>query len=92
VTDDTFKLEKFKTKTLNKTKLENPYCEDCGKSMASMGANQGYRCSSCKVTENSKNQVMVDRKLSEETWYEVPPPARRHLAKPVVRNSTNRDS
>ncbi len=84
VTDGTLKLEKFKIHSLNDTKLENPTCEDCNRSMGSMGANQGYRCRSCGETKPSKIEVPIKRKL-ESGWYEVPPCARRHVSKPLVR-------
>jgi len=85
ITDGTLKLEKFKCVELNNTKLENPQCEDCDRSMGSMGANQGYRCRSCGYTEPSKVKVEIDRKLEEKCWYEVPPCARRHVSKPLIR-------
>lgn len=82
--DDILKLEKFSVDSLNTTKLENPTCGKCEKSMASMGADQGYRCSSCKDTVESKQEITVDRNLTTGDFYEVPPVARRHLAKPTV--------
>lgn len=86
--DETLKLEKFSVDTLNETRKENPYCDDCEKSMSSMGADQGYRCSSCKQTKPEKVTVDVSRDLVVEEWCEVPPVARRHLAKPVIRFKT----
>ncbi len=84
VTDGTLKLEKFNVQELNDVKLENPQCEECNRSMGSMGANQGYRCRSCGDTTPSKVEVPIERKL-EKGWYEVPPCARRHIAKPLIR-------
>jgi tRNA(Ile2)-agmatinylcytidine synthase len=49
-----------------------------------MGSNQGYRCNSCSKKEPSKVEVEVDRHI-EEGWYEVPPCARRHISKPLIR-------
>lgn len=89
VTDGTLKLEKFRVNSLNTTKLENPQCEKCNRSMSSMGANQGYRCRSCKDTQESKVEVSIDRNL-EEGWYEVPPCARRHISKPLLRMDTDK--
>lgn len=88
ITDGTLKLEKFKIHSLNDTKLENPTCESCDRSMGSMGANQGYRCRSCGHTKPDKVEVSIERKL-ERGWYEVPPCARRHIAKPLVRCDYN---
>ncbi len=84
VTDGTLKLEKFNVHSLNDTKLENPTCNDCDRSMGSMGANQGYRCRSCGDTKPTKVEIPIDRKL-EKGWYEVPPCARRHVSKPLIR-------
>jgi tRNA(Ile2)-agmatinylcytidine synthase len=85
VTDGTLKLEKFAVHEMNDTKLENPQCDSCDRSMGSMGADQGYRCRSCGHTEPSKIEVPVERKL-ERGWYEVPPCARRHISKPLIRS------
>lgn len=84
IKDNTLKLEKFKINELNTTELQNPTCSDCGNSMSSMGANQGYRCNSCGDTKPSKIEVEIDRHL-EKGWYEVPPCARRHISKPLIR-------
>ena len=82
--DGTVKLEKFKIHSLNRTKTVNPTCENCGNSMESAGANQGYRCRNCKTSRDSKEEVEVEREISE-VWHEVPPCARRHIAKPLIR-------
>ncbi len=84
VSSGTLKLEKFSVKELNSTKKVNPTCTDCNRSMGSAGANQGYRCRSCGKNQEDKELVTVDRKL-DYGWYEVPPCARRHIAKPLVR-------
>jgi tRNA(Ile2)-agmatinylcytidine synthase len=90
--DKTLKLEKFSVNELDKTREENPYCSDCEKSMSSMGAEQGYRCSSCKQTKTEKVTVAVSRELSAGEWYEVPPVARRHLAEPIARINNRSES
>jgi len=84
VSDGTLKLEKFAVRELNRTELVTPDCPDCGRSMSSAGANQGYRCRDCGTTAPGKVERAVDRDL-EPGWYEVPPCARRHIAKPLVR-------
>ena len=84
VSDGTLKLEKFAVRELNRTELATPDCSDCGRSMKSAGAGQGYRCRDCKTTADGKVEREVDREL-EIGWYEVPPEARRHVAKPLVR-------
>jgi tRNA(Ile2)-agmatinylcytidine synthase len=82
--------------TLNVEKIEvvnlaplyehvNPLCE-CGKRMKSAGAGKGYKCPRCgnKIRDDSKEKIEVKRKI-KPGFYEVPPSARRHLSKPLVR-------
>ncbi|MFB6176435.1 MAG: tRNA(Ile2) 2-agmatinylcytidine synthetase, partial [Halobaculum sp.] len=83
--DGTIKLEKFAVRSLNRTELVVPTCPDCGNSMESAGAGQGYRCRDCGTAEPGKVEREVEREL-ERGWYEVPPCARRHVAKPLVRS------
>jgi len=83
-TKGTIKLEKFAVRALNRTKRVTPECPDCGRRMKSAGRNQGYRCRPCGTAAPGKIEQNVDRKLSVG-WYEVPPLARRHIAKPLVR-------
>jgi tRNA(Ile2)-agmatinylcytidine synthase len=84
ISDGTLKLEKFAVRELNRTELAVPTCPDCGRSMESAGADQGYRCRDCDTIADGKVERTVDRDL-EPGWYEVPPVARRHVAKPLVR-------
>ncbi|WP_123535945.1 tRNA(Ile)(2)-agmatinylcytidine synthase [Halosimplex salinum] len=84
VSDGTLKLEKFAVRELVTTERANPDCPECGRSMSSAGAGQGYRCRDCGTSADGKVDVPVERAL-EEGWYEVPPCARRHVAKPLVR-------
>jgi tRNA(Ile2)-agmatinylcytidine synthase len=53
--------------------------------MESAGRGQGYRCRDCGTSADGKAERTVGRDL-EEGWYEVPPVARRHIAKPLVRS------
>jgi len=80
----TLKLEKFAVRDLVRTEPATPDCPDCGRSMESAGADQGYRCRDCGTAAPGKVEVPVERAV-EPGWYEVPPTARRHLAKPLVR-------
>ncbi|MFH0904579.1 MAG: tRNA(Ile)(2)-agmatinylcytidine synthase [Methanobacteriota archaeon] len=82
VKDGTLNLEKLKLTALNQNELRNPLC--CGKRMKSMGRGQGFRCEKCKA--KAKEQVIesIERNISTG-FYEVPPSARRHLSKPLVR-------
>lgn len=89
VTEDTLKLEKLTVTELQTTTKTNPYCDDCGKSMSSMGSDQGYRCSSCGDTVPEKVDAPLHRELVPGKSYEVPPTARRHLTKPLVRTTTD---
>jgi tRNA(Ile2)-agmatinylcytidine synthase len=86
VTDGTLKLEKFAVRELVRTEPATPDCPDCGRSMESAGADQGYRCRDCSTTAPGRVEVPLERDL-EVGWYEVPPAARRHLAKPLVRGA-----
>jgi len=84
VSDGTLKLEKFAVRELVTTDRVTPDCPDCGRSMSSAGAGQGYRCRDCATSAPGKVERPIERGL-EEGWYEVPPVARRHIAKPLVR-------
>lgn len=84
VTDGTLKLEKFAVRELVRTKSVTPPCPDCERKMKSAGRTAGYRCRSCGTTAEGRIEKRVERDL-ERGWYEVPPVARRHLAKPLVR-------
>ncbi|UWG46664.1 tRNA(Ile2) 2-agmatinylcytidine synthetase [Halanaeroarchaeum sp. HSR-CO] len=84
VTDGTLKLEKFAVRDLQETTLATPTCPTCGRSMESAGADQGYRCRDCGTSAPGRVEVPVSRDL-EAGWYEVPPVARRHVAKPLIR-------
>ncbi|GCF13878.1 tRNA(Ile2) 2-agmatinylcytidine synthetase [Haloarcula mannanilytica] len=84
VSDGTLKLEKFAVRDLVRIKTVTPDCPDCGRSMKSAGRNQGYRCRDCGTSADGKVEQSVERDL-ERGWYEVPPVARRHIAKPLVR-------
>jgi tRNA(Ile2)-agmatinylcytidine synthase len=84
VSDGTVKLEKFAVRSLTREELATPVCDGCGRTMESAGRGQGYRCRDCDTTAPGRETVSVDRDL-EPGWYEVPPRARRHIAKPLVR-------
>jgi len=76
-------LEKLEVVGLVESVLKNPRCPLCKRSMESAGRNKGFRCSKCHTTSPSKVQVQLKREL-ERGLYEVPPCARRHLAKPLI--------
>jgi tRNA(Ile2)-agmatinylcytidine synthase len=83
---DTLNLEKLEIVSLVKVKEANPKCPICGKRMESAGRNQPFRCRRCKTTARKKEVEVIQREI-EEGFYEVPPCARRHLSKPLVRMS-----
>ncbi|MFB6106590.1 MAG: DUF1743 domain-containing protein [Halobacteriaceae archaeon] len=80
----TLKLEKFAVRSLVRTEPAVPDCPSCGTRMESAGADQGYRCRDCAETAPGRVTRPVERAI-EPGWYEVPPVARRHVAKPLVR-------
>jgi len=84
VSDGTLKLEKFAIRDLVRTERVTPICPGCERTMESAGRNQGYRCRDCGTDAAGKANRSLDRDL-EPGWYEVPPCARRHVAKPLVR-------
>ncbi|WP_224332986.1 tRNA(Ile)(2)-agmatinylcytidine synthase [Haloprofundus halobius] len=84
VSGGTLKLEKFAVRELNRVEAVVPDCPACGRRMESAGRNQGYRCRDCRTRKPGKVDRHVERDL-EVGWYEVPPCARRHVAKPLVR-------
>lgn len=85
--NETLNLEKIKIlKLADDFKFENPICGNCKKRMESAGINQGFRCKKCKTKKDEKETVSMPRKISVG-YYEVPPSARRHLSKPLIRYS-----
>ncbi|WP_313691044.1 tRNA(Ile)(2)-agmatinylcytidine synthase [Halorarum halobium] len=84
VDEGTLKLEKFAVRSLVETERVVPSCPDCDLSMESAGADQGYRCQDCGTARAGKVERDRPREL-ELGWYEVPPTARRHVSKPLIR-------
>lgn len=78
------KLEKFALVDRSLTREATPQCPSCERSMESAGRNQGYRCRSCETHAPTRTRVPRSRSV-DVGWYEVPPMARRHLAKPLTR-------
>jgi tRNA(Ile2)-agmatinylcytidine synthase len=90
VRDDprTLNLEKVKLLGLgSKTqtvKTGNPRCPSCGKRMKSIGTKAGYRCLRCGTKAGEAEAVYEERPRDISLgWHEVPPGARRHLARPL---------
>ncbi|WP_424358742.1 TiaS agmantine-binding domain-containing protein [Methanocella sp. MCL-LM] len=85
VKDRTVNLEKLEVIALaSLTRTVSPTCPQCSRHMESAGAGQGYRCRKCKTKAPSLITEEVKRDL-EPGLYEVPPTARRHLAKQIIR-------
>ncbi|MDD1705760.1 MAG: tRNA(Ile2) 2-agmatinylcytidine synthetase, partial [Methanoregulaceae archaeon] len=61
-----------------------PLCVSCGKRMTSAGKDKGYKCRTCRIRQQEPGLIPVVRSL-RPGWYEVPPSARRHLARPLCR-------
>jgi len=66
----------------------NPVCPLCKRRMKSAGKEKGFVCKNCKH-KLPKEAVMIEEmpRSLELRIYEVPPRARRHLAKPLTRLS-----
>ena len=84
VSNGTLKLEKVAVRALVRTVPAPPACPECDRSMSSAGRGQGYRCRDCGTDADGPADRPLDRDV-EPGWYEVPPVARRHIAKPLVR-------
>jgi tRNA(Ile2)-agmatinylcytidine synthase len=67
----------------------SPRCSSCGKRMTSAGHLKGYKCRVCR-TRVMEAEVTVRGRRIGAGWYEVPPSARRHLAKPLLRAMRHR--
>ncbi|MCQ1539017.1 DUF1743 domain-containing protein [Methanocalculus taiwanensis] len=61
-----------------------PLCDICGKKMTSAGKGKGYKCRVCGARSREPCISYQERTL-HPGWYEVPPSARRHLARPLCR-------
>ncbi|MDD1775419.1 MAG: tRNA(Ile)(2)-agmatinylcytidine synthase, partial [Methanobacterium sp.] len=82
----TLNVEKFQLiEPAKDYKAVNPLC-DCGKRMKSAGRDKGFKCVKCgrKLRDGKKVLEKVERTI-EKGFYEVPPSARRHLSKPLIR-------
>ncbi len=85
VQDGTLNLEKINILHLaDRVETVAPICPQCQRNMESAGKGQGYRCRRCKTHAEGRVRQLIPRDL-ETGYYEVPPCARRHLSKPLVR-------
>ena len=85
VMENTLNIEKIRILSLAPVfEINNPICPSCGKRMKSAGLGQGYRCRKCATAASEAEHIMLERNIMTG-FYEVPPCARRHLAKPLIR-------
>ncbi len=83
----TINLEKIEILELAPNlRKENPKCPGCGRRMKSEGKGKGYSCKRCKTKApaGSARMTELDRDIFPGK-FEVPPRARRHLARPIAR-------
>jgi tRNA(Ile2)-agmatinylcytidine synthase len=84
---DSINLEKMRIVPLARPVITRPpLCPACNKRMTSDGKGKGYKCKKCDARADVPEVQDVARML-EPGWYEVPPTARRHLAKPLCRGA-----
>jgi tRNA(Ile2)-agmatinylcytidine synthase len=80
-------LEKIKVRSLVQVVRERPpMCPACTRRMTSAGKGKGFKCRTCSSRAVHAERSLIERSLAEG-WYEVPPSARRHLAKPLCRGA-----
>jgi tRNA(Ile2)-agmatinylcytidine synthase len=85
VKDRTVNLEKLEVIRLAEdVRQVTPACPSCGRHMESAGSGQGYRCRRCKTKAPAPVEERRERTV-DVGLYEVPPSARRHLAKQIIR-------
>jgi len=78
-------LEKIRIVSLASPLITRPpFCGACTKRMTSDGTGKGYKCRKCGERAKDPEIKEISRTL-KPGWYEVPPTARRHLAKPLCR-------
>jgi tRNA(Ile2)-agmatinylcytidine synthase len=61
-----------------------PRCAVCGRRTTSAGRDRGWKCRACGARTRDP-EVAVEARVIAPGWYEVPPVARRHLARPLCR-------
>ncbi len=80
-------LEKLRIDALAEAAVSRPPpCPACGKRTTSAGAGKGWKCRACGARTAEPERVAEERAIGPG-WYEVPPVARRHLARPLCRGT-----
>lgn len=64
--------------------IRPPVCVACSKRMTSDGKGKGWKCKKCGARADEPEVHDIARTI-KPGWYEVPPTARRHLARPLCR-------
>ena len=78
-------LEKLKVIMLAVAEtVRPPMCNVCNKRMTSDGKGKGWKCRKCGARGDEPEIQEISRNL-KTGWFEVPPTARRHLARPLCR-------
>jgi tRNA(Ile2)-agmatinylcytidine synthase len=78
-------LEKIRIVSLARPAITRPpLCTVCNKRMTSDGKGKGWKCKRCGARGDEPDMQGISRTMNTG-WYEVPPTARRHLAKPLCR-------
>jgi len=82
---ESINLEKIQVIALaNATTIRPPVCTSCTKRMTSDGKGKGWKCKKCGARADAPEVQEIPRTL-KPGWFEVPPTARRHLARPLCR-------
>ena len=83
----TLNLEKIEIVDLTEICIKkNPTCATCHRRAKSEGKNKGYQCAVCGQRFPPGSETYIEKPRELQTGlYEVPPRARRHLAKPLSR-------
>lgn len=61
-----------------------PRCFVCARRTTSAGRGKGWKCRACGARTRTP-EILVEARDLQLGWYEVPPSARRHLARPLCR-------
>ncbi len=67
-------------------RIRPPVCPTCARRMTSAGTAKGYKCRICGARAREPEIERFERTI-RPGWYEVPPGARRHLARPLLRGT-----
>lgn len=83
----TINLEKIRVcQAALRVEWRNPKCQQCGKSMKSVGRGQGFQCVRCgHQSPNLQKKVLMEPRNLTEGLYITSPRSQRHLTKPLCR-------